>query len=60
MKNRRKTDAPPDREATLLDVYEAIDRAHVAAIEQCMAVVLKYFGNDYSGVKCLAELEKLK
>ncbi len=30
------------------------------AVEACIAVVLKYMANDYTAVRVLAELEKLK
>ncbi len=54
MKNRRKTDAD-------WDGTEALVRAvRTKTVEQCIVIVLRHFGNDYSGVKCLAELEKLK
>ncbi len=63
MKNRRKTDVSTGVEVFAERIAAGIlghERGRLEAIDQCIAVVLRHFQNDWAGVKCLAELEKLK
>ncbi len=55
---RRRMDTPPNPGAPPAELA-AFDAGHSIAVRQCIAIVLRHFANDYSGVACLEELRRL-
>ncbi len=52
---RRRTDGNGEDFASTA----AFEAGYAQAVKSCIAIVLRHFANDYSGVACLEELRRL-